>query len=207
MSRPLPCTCPWPWNPVRNSTTTAPFRKTWGSSFSARPASATPSTCPKPCGDASGRPTHSSCSIPTRRACRARRAAWRRRPVRGCTSGYCTWTAGSSRGRRSFRRNGSAPSLRPGELNPNYGYFTWLGTEHQEFRYYNRKTGARVFHSEPFIAPDVIYFDGFGGQRVYVIPSHRLVIVRTGSIEQNWDDSYLPNLLVRDIEKHASDQS
>jgi len=95
----------------------------------------------------------------------------------------------------------------PGELNPNYGYFTWLGTEHQEFRYYNRKTGTRVFHSEPFIAPDVIYFDGFGGQRVYVIPSHRLVIVRTGSIERNWDDSYLPNLIVRDIEKHASDQS
>jgi len=95
----------------------------------------------------------------------------------------------------------------PGDINPNYGYFTWLGTEHNEFRYYNRKTSTRVFHSEPFVASDVIYFDGFGGQRVYVIPSYRLVIVRTGASETNWDDAYLPNLIVRDLIKNASDQS
>jgi CubicO group peptidase (beta-lactamase class C family) len=95
----------------------------------------------------------------------------------------------------------------PGELNPNYGYFTWLGNAHSEFRYYNRKTDTRVFHSEPFIARDVTYFDGFGGQRVYIIPSYELVIVRTGAASLNWDDSYLPNLIVRDIDKHASDQA
>jgi CubicO group peptidase (beta-lactamase class C family) len=96
----------------------------------------------------------------------------------------------------------------PGALNPNYGYFTWLGTEHNGFRYYNRKTDVRVFHSEPFVAPDVIYFDGFGGQRVYIIPSHALIIVRIGDSTQSWDDSYLPNLIVRDLEKNApSDQT
>lgn len=96
----------------------------------------------------------------------------------------------------------------PGALNPNYGYFTWLGTEHNEFRYYNRKTNVRVFHSEPFVAKDVIFFDGFGGQRVYVVPSHSLVIVRIGDSTQSWDDSYLPNLIVRDLEKNApSDQT
>lgn len=91
----------------------------------------------------------------------------------------------------------------PGDINPNYGYFTWLGSEHDQFRHYNRKTSVRVFHSEPYVAEDVIYFDGFGGQRVYVIPSYRLVIVRTGATSQSWDDAYLPNLIVRDLIKNA----
>jgi len=84
----------------------------------------------------------------------------------------------------------------PSEHNPNYGYFTWLGTEHSEYRYYNRKTSTRVLHSEPYAAPDVIFFDGFGGQRVYIIPSKKVVIVRTGAIAPGWDDSYLPNVII-----------
>ena len=95
----------------------------------------------------------------------------------------------------------------PGDINPNYGYLTWLGSEHDQFRYYNRKTSVRVFHSEPYVAEDVIYFDGFGGQRVYIIPSYRLVIVRTGDTSQSWDDAYLPNLVVRDLIKNARDQA
>ncbi|MFQ5609879.1 MAG: serine hydrolase domain-containing protein [Woeseiaceae bacterium] len=95
----------------------------------------------------------------------------------------------------------------PGKINPDYGYFTWLGNEYREYRYYNRRTSTRVFHSEPFVAPDVTFFDGFGGQRVYIIPSHRLVIVRTGSMATDWDDAYLPNLIVRDLIKKASDQT
>jgi CubicO group peptidase (beta-lactamase class C family) len=84
----------------------------------------------------------------------------------------------------------------PSALNPNYGYFTWLGTEHSQYRYYNRKTSTRVLHSKPYAAPDVIYFDGFGGQRVYIIPSRKLVIVRTGAIAPAWDDAYLPNVII-----------
>ena len=57
----------------------------------------------------------------------------------------------------------------PSPRNPNYGYFTWLGNEYQEHRHYNRKTGTNVYHSEPFAAKDMIYFDGFGGQRVYAV--------------------------------------
>jgi CubicO group peptidase (beta-lactamase class C family) len=87
----------------------------------------------------------------------------------------------------------------PGEIQPNYGFLTWLGSEWSEQRYYNRKTGTSVLHSEPFAAPDVIYFDGMGGQRVYVIPSASMVIVRTGAIAMDWDDSILPNLLIKGI--------
>lgn len=87
----------------------------------------------------------------------------------------------------------------PGTHNPNYGYLTWLGNRYEEYRYYNRKTNVNVYQSEPFAAPDVIYFDGFGGQRVYAAPSAGLVIVRTGAAAFDWDESRLPNLILRGI--------
>jgi CubicO group peptidase (beta-lactamase class C family) len=87
----------------------------------------------------------------------------------------------------------------PSDLNPNYGYLTWLGGEHQENRMYNKKSSATAYHSEPFLDKDIIYLDGFGGQRAYIIPSKNLVIVRTGSIKMNWDDSRLPNLISKGI--------
>jgi len=88
----------------------------------------------------------------------------------------------------------------PSPANPNYGYLTWLGTEHVPIRSYNSKAGSTASHSEPFAAPDVIYFDGFGGARVYVIPSVSLVIVRTGAIVGKFDDAWLPNLLTRAVD-------
>ena len=87
----------------------------------------------------------------------------------------------------------------PSATNPNYGYLTWLGTEHQENRVYNPKSTATGLHTEPFDDRDIIYLDGFGGQRVYVIPSKELVIVRTGAGQMGWDDSVLPNTISRGI--------
>lgn len=52
---------------------------------------------------------------------------------------------------------------------------------------------------EPFAAPDMVYFDGNGGQRVYVSPALGLVIVRIGAPQNDWDDSALPNLVVRGL--------
>lgn len=87
--------------------------------------------------------------------------------------------------------------ITPSPTNPNYGYFTWLGTKWEKVRPYNSKSAATAFHSEPFAAPDVVYFDGFGGQRVYIVPSKQLVIVHTGPLRQDWDDAILPNLIIR----------
>lgn len=84
----------------------------------------------------------------------------------------------------------------PSPTQANYGYLTWLGREYQEQRRYNHKSAVTAYASAPFAAPDVIYFDGFGGQRVYVIPSRQLVIVRTGGLALDWDDARLPNLLI-----------
>lgn len=88
--------------------------------------------------------------------------------------------------------------LQPSAGNPNYGYQTWLGTEYVAERVYNRTVSITAHHSEPFAADDVVYLDGLGGQRVYVVPSKRLVMVRTGAPQLDWDDARVPNLVLRD---------
>lgn len=87
----------------------------------------------------------------------------------------------------------------PSPNNPNYGYQIWLGSPVGQQRLYNDKT-IKAFHSEPFVAQDVIFIDGFGGQRVYIIPSQELIIVRTGKAIQDWDDALLPNAILRGIQ-------
>jgi len=84
-------------------------------------------------------------------------------------------------------------------LNPNYGYQTWLGNKHEEKRFYNDITGPLTLHSEPFAADDLLYFDGAGGQRVYVSKKLGLVVVRTGGFAVDWDDAVLINTVINGI--------
>ena len=92
----------------------------------------------------------------------------------------------------------------PSPTNPNYGFQTWLGTTYEAKRSYGKGVPSYVPHSEAFAAEGIIYFDGAGGQRVYVIPSLEMVIVRTGKggIDFKtgaflWDDAIIPNALIR----------
>ncbi len=90
-------------------------------------------------------------------------------------------------------------AINPGQHEPNYGYLTWLGTEYKEQQPYNRKGSTTVYHSEAYLVDDLIYFDGFGGQRVYILPRLDLVIVRTGDLSMDWDDALLPNTIAREL--------
>ena len=98
----------------------------------------------------------------------------------------------------------------PSKTNPNYGFQTWLGTTYEELRTYGKGVPAAITHSEPFEADDLVFFDGSGGQRVYIVPSLDLVIVRTGlggfdpaTGSFTWDDSVLPNLVIRALKSSA----
>ena len=96
---------------------------------------------------------------------------------------------GRTAGRQVVSVEYIATMLTPSPLEPDYGLHVWLGNE-----------GIRTKeddHDEPFVAEDLIYLDGKHYQRVYVIPSRELVIVRVGERAADWDDAFLPNLLVR----------
>lgn len=103
-----------------------------------------------------------------------------------------------------------AQVITPSETNPNYGLQTWLGTEWQENRGYGKGISITVRHSEPYAARGIVFFDGSGGQRVYVVPSHGLVIVRTGpggtdpvTGNFDWDDAVLPNTIINGLVEPA----
>ena len=78
----------------------------------------------------------------------------------------------------------------PSSLQPKYGYHIWLKAR---TGIYDRSS------SRPFLAEDTFYLDGASRQRVYIIPSQELVIVRIGEQPQQWDDSIMPNSLVSNL--------
>ncbi len=87
--------------------------------------------------------------------------------------------------------------LTPSVVNSNYGLGTWLGFPDDGTREYGPSTAMSVPGAAPFIVPDTVFFDGFGGQRVYMSPSEQLVIVRIGDVRFDWDDTALPNLVAQ----------
>jgi CubicO group peptidase (beta-lactamase class C family) len=89
----------------------------------------------------------------------------------------------------------------PSSLNPNYGILTWIGSPWSRYRSYGPRSPVKVSHAEPYLAPDLVYFDGFGGERVYIVPSRDLVIVRIGEPSFSFDDSIIPNAIIAGLEE------
>lgn len=96
-----------------------------------------------------------------------------------------------------------ASMVTPAPTNANFGYQVWLGSPPTQERRYNDYT-VKAFHSVPFDAADMVYIDGFGGQRVYVVPSLQLVIVRTGKSTMSWDDAIIPNAVIKSVSSGVS---
>ncbi len=82
----------------------------------------------------------------------------------------------------------------------NYGMFIWLGNTWEETRRYDPDVNAFAnHHAARFAATDVFFLDGLHVQRVWIVPSQELVIVRTGSSDPDWDESRIPNLIIRGL--------
>lgn len=104
---------------------------------------------------------------------------------------------GMANGKQIVPASWIAEMAKPSKANAQYGLQVWLGRENSPQRAYSAENPIKVPHKEPFEAEDIVYFDGFGGQRVYIIPSRELVIARFGEVNLAFDDSVIPNLLTR----------
>ncbi len=131
----------------------------------------------------------------------------------------CMWTAiadwarigemlrlgGTFNGTAVLPQGWVAAMTEPSPAYPNYGMQIWLGRTYEQNRRYDPRTDTFAnFHSEPFLAQDIFYLDGLGKQRVYVLPSHALVILRVGANDSDWDDAWLPNHFVRALQAAQS---
>jgi hypothetical protein len=65
------------------------------------------------------------------------------------------------------------------------------------------QVGPQILHGEPYLAADLILFDGNADQVVYIVPSADLVALRMGAPppkQPEWDNSVIPNGLLRGID-------
>jgi CubicO group peptidase (beta-lactamase class C family) len=104
---------------------------------------------------------------------------------------------------------GYANAMRtPTVQNPYYGMGVWVAGRYIEKRGFAHPSIAygKVDHSEPYLDKDIVLFDGNSNQVVYMIPSQNMIILRTGQRppeDKPWDNTVLPNLLIRDAAKMA----
>ncbi|MEM8937080.1 MAG: serine hydrolase [Pseudomonadota bacterium] len=83
---------------------------------------------------------------------------------------------------------------------PRYGLGVWLGVPEDGPRLYGPSTALSIPNDGAFAYDDVIFMDGFGGQRVMISPSKQTVIVRIGEVRLDWNDTRLFNLVAATLD-------
>lgn len=106
---------------------------------------------------------------------------------------------GKAGGRQVVPAAWMAEMAEPSALNPNYGLQLWRGSPYVAERRYSAASPLVGRAAKPYLRDDVLFLDGAVAQRVYVVPSERLVIVRIGKSSFSWDDSELPNRVLAGI--------
>jgi CubicO group peptidase (beta-lactamase class C family) len=105
-----------------------------------------------------------------------------------------------NRGRANGRQVVPAAWVRamatPAATNPNFGLQLWIGSPFVAERRYSSVSPLVLRSKRPFVRDDVLFMDGAVGQRVYVVPSERLVVVRIGKSRMDWDDTELVNRIL-----------
>ena len=90
--------------------------------------------------------------------------------------------------------------ITPAETWDGYGYQIWLGDQNVSPE---RPEGPPnlSWASAPYAADDMIVLRGHGFQRVWIVPSKDLVILRAGRTwPPAWDESVLPNTILNALD-------
>ena len=91
-----------------------------------------------------------------------------------------------------------------GETNPNYGMQLWANEPYTgEFLVSAQPPMARK-RSGRLMARDAFYIEGHFAQRLHIVPSSKLVVVRFGDDRLDWDDAQLMNPLIAATQEMAA---
>jgi CubicO group peptidase (beta-lactamase class C family) len=110
---------------------------------------------------------------------------------------------GRAGGRQVISAGWMAQMLSPSPTNPDYGFQIWRGSPYRPTRSYGSGEAPPLPIGEPFLADDMLIFDGAVGQRVYVSAREDLVVVRIGDFAPDWVDSRLPNAIIRALHQQG----
>jgi CubicO group peptidase (beta-lactamase class C family) len=104
---------------------------------------------------------------------------------------------GNYRGDEVIRPGWVARMLVPSKGNANFGSYVRLGA-------------GNAAGLEPYAAHDVFLVEGNGGNRLWLIPSMQMAILRMGRMPRAagaWDDARIPNLIVRGARDYLPPQA
>lgn len=102
--------------------------------------------------------------------------------------------------------------VKPSPGNTAMGLHFWLGKPYYEYRGFAKPgldPNFGIYHSEPYLADDLLMFDGNSNQVIYIIPSEDLIVMRTAGDSRStlpWDNAFLPNTLLRVLNNSATNQ-
>ncbi len=122
---------------------------------------------------------------------------------------------GQWRGKRLLPADFVAQMRQGTPQNPYYGMGLYVAGPYIERRGFanpeREPPARRVWHSEPYLARDLLLFDGNANQVVYIVPSEKLIILRVGDAPPRgaageWDNSFLPNTLIRGLQRRLGNQ-
>ena len=124
-------------------------------------------------------------------------------PMDWAKFGLMLLNRGTANGNQIVSANFIDRMTSPAPLSPWYGYQIWIGDNQGSNPWSDLTRGYQ--RSEPFARDDVFFASGYGAQRVYVVPSEELVIVRMGPatgrapVRADWDNAFLVNSAVRNL--------
>jgi CubicO group peptidase (beta-lactamase class C family) len=125
------------------------------------------------------------------------------RPIDWVKLGQLLLDDGRLDGQQILPPGWAAQMMQPADTWDGYGYQLWLKVGVTGEASAEPPASPQAWWaSEPFAREDVVQFLGHGFQHVWVIPGLQMVIVRANRVwpREPWDQSRIPNLLIRGLQ-------
>ena len=107
-------------------------------------------------------------------------------------------------GRRLLPQGWLARMTQGAKTNPNFGMQLWRNEPYAPTQLRMSKPRLETPRDAALAAPDAWYMEGHFSQRVYVVPSLGLVVVRFGEDRLDWDEAKMMNGMIEALQPASS---